>query len=204
MIGSLRGTLLDRDTAGSVLVEAAGVGYQVAVTGPTSAALGELGSGVFLYVHTRVREDAISLFGFASAEERRCFEALVAAHGVGPSMAMALLTMHTPVALRQIVALEDADALSRVPGIGKKTAARLLMELKAKFEVDLDEELVQITSTTSVGGHEGSARADVAAALEGLGYAGDEIRRILSTLSDEGGAEQMLRTALRELAAANR
>jgi holliday junction DNA helicase RuvA len=204
VIGSLRGTLLDRDVNGNVLIEASGVGYQVMVTGPTSAALGGLGASVFVFVHTRVREDAISLFGFASAEERRCFEALIAAHGVGPSMALALLTMHSPLELRQIVALEDADALARVPGIGKKTAARLLVELKAKFDVDLDDELVHIASTTAAPSGEASVRADVTSALAGLGYAGEEIRRVLSALPSEGSAEQLLRLALRELAAANR
>lgn len=202
MIGSLRGTLVERDPKGVVIVEAGGVGYEVNVTGPTSASLGELGSAVMLRIHTRVREDAITLFGFASGEERRCFEALVAAHGVGPSMAMALLTMHSPVALRQIVAMEDAEALASVPGIGKKTAARLLVELKAKFDVDLDSELFDVRAPAA-GGSAGSAKADVATALSGLGYSGDEIRSVVATLPEEGTVEVLLRSALRELASAS-
>lgn len=199
MIGSLRGTLLDRDPRGGVIVEANGVGYDIHVTVSTAATLGELGTQVFLRVHTRVREDAITLFGFTTAEEKRCFEALLGAHGVGPSMAMALLGMHSPSALRAIVAMEDAAALSQVPGIGKKTAARLLMELKAKFEMELDTELIEISSTAVV--TEGSSvRADVAAALNGLGYSGDEIRRVVASLPAEGRVEELLRLALRELA----
>jgi Holliday junction DNA helicase RuvA len=199
MIGSIRGTLLDRDPRGVVIVEANGVGYDVHVTVSTASTLGELGAVVFLRVHTRVREDAITLYGFTTAEEKRCFEALLGAHGVGPSMAMALLGMHSPSALRTIVAMEDATALSQVPGIGKKTAARLLMELKAKFEMDLDNELVDIASpSVEVAGS--SARADVAAALTGLGYSGDEIRRVVAGLPAEGRTEELLRLALRELA----
>jgi Holliday junction DNA helicase RuvA len=201
MIGSLRGTLIERDPRGGVLVEASGVGYEVTVTGPTSASLGEVGSSVFLRVHTRVREDAITLFGFGSAEERRCFDALIGAHGVGPSMAMALLTMHSPTELRQIVAMEDAAALARVPGIGKKTAARLLVEMQAKFDIDLDAELFDVSVTPSSGAP--SARADVASALAGLGYTGDEVRRVVGGLPDEGSTEVLLRQALRELAAAS-
>jgi Holliday junction DNA helicase RuvA len=201
VIGSLRGTLIDRDPQGMVLVEAAGVGYDLHVTGPTSAGLGDVGTSVFLRVYTRVREDAITLYGFASAEEKRCFEALIAAHGVGPSMAMALLTMHSPSELRTIVAMEDAAALAQVPGIGKKTAARLLMELKARFDVDLDTELVDIASTAGkTDGSAGTARADVAAALSGLGYSGDEIRRVIATLPSDVPTEELLRSALRELA----
>jgi Holliday junction DNA helicase RuvA len=201
MIGSIRGTLIDRDPRGGVIVEANGIGYDVHVTVSTAATLGDAGSPVFLRVHTRVREESITLYGFTTSEEKRCFEALLGAHGVGPAMAMALLGMHSPSALRTIVAMEDAAALSQVPGIGKKTAARLLMELKAKFEVDLDTELVDI-ATTSVVTEGSSVRADVAAALNGLGYSGDEIRRVVAGLPAEGRTEELLRLALRELAVA--
>lgn len=200
MIGSLRGTLVDRDPRGGVVVEASGVGYDVHVTVSTAATLGEIGERVFLRIHTRVREDAITLYGFTTAEEKRCFEALLSAHGVGPSMALALLGMHSPTALRTIVAMEDATALSQVPGIGKKTAARLLMELKVKFEVDLDFALVDITSAPAVAGSVSSVRVDVVAALNGLGYSGDEIRRVVASLPAEGKTEELLRLALRELA----
>lgn len=200
MIGSLRGTLLDRDAKGNVVIEVNGVGYEVQVTGPTVARMGEPGTEVFVRVHTRVREDAITLFGFATAEEKRCFDALIGAHGVGPAVALALLTAHSPQALRHIIALEDADALAQTPGIGKKTAARMIVELKSKFEVDFDDELVDIAGSSPQPVGASSARADVTAALTGLGYAGDEIRAVLQGLSDETGAEDMLRRALRDLA----
>jgi len=153
---------------------------------------------VFLRVHTRVREDAITLYGFASNDERRCFDALIGTHGVGPNLALALLTVHAPQSLRHIIAMEDAGSLAQVPGVGKKTAARLLVELKAKFETTFDDEIVNIASTTVVPG-ESSVRGDVTSALLGLGYAGDEIRAALSALPSEGTSEELLRLALREL-----
>ena len=135
MIGSLRGVLLDRFAKGELLVEVGGVGYRVVVPTGTLGAVGELGAPVFLHVHTAVREDAIVLYGFATAEERTCFEALVGAHGVGPALALAILSVHSPSALRRVVLNDDVDALTEVPGVGKKTAARLLLELKSRLEL---------------------------------------------------------------------
>lgn len=200
MIGSLRGLLVERDAKGTIIVETAGVGYLVNATTRTVATIGDIGSEVSLRVHTRVREDAITLFGFTTNEEKRCFEVLIGAHGVGPAMALALLSMHGPSALRQIVLMEDVAALAQVPGIGKKTAARLLVELKAKFDLDFDAELVDITSTTPGTSVSNTTVADVTAALTGLGFGGDEIRRVVATLPREGSAEELLRLALRELA----
>ena len=133
MIGSLRGVLLDRTATGEVLVEVGGVGYRATVAPTTLVALGELGSQVFLHVHTHVREDALILYGFATLDERRCFEALIGAHGVGPALALAILSVHSPGALRRALLSDDVDALTLVPGVGKKTAARLLVELKSRL-----------------------------------------------------------------------
>ncbi|MGH9074280.1 MAG: Holliday junction branch migration protein RuvA, partial [Acidimicrobiales bacterium] len=115
MIGSLRGVVLEVLPGPELLVEVGGVGYRVAV--PTTAiAAVELGGPVFLHVHTHVREDAIVLYGFPDRESRGCFEGLLAAHGVGPSLALAILSVHTPAALRRAVAAGDADALTMGPG----------------------------------------------------------------------------------------
>ena len=103
MIGSLRGTLLDRPAPGEVIVEVGGVGYRASLPTSTLAGLGAPGSEVFLHVHTHVREDAIVLYGFAHADERRCFEALLGAHGVGPSLALAILSALSPAALSTAV-----------------------------------------------------------------------------------------------------
>ena len=211
MIGSLRGVLLDRSPRGDVLVEVGGVGYRVVVPTGTMSAMGELGSPVFLHIHTHVREDAIILYGFGSREERACFEALIGAHGVGPGLALAILSVHSPAGLRRALFTDDLDALTIVPGVGKKTAARLLVELKSRLDLpELDSGLVTVGEGQSgVGpggfgalGGPGGGRAEVRAALAGLGYGVDEVREAVRTLPEEGEVSELLRLALRTLAAA--
>jgi Holliday junction DNA helicase RuvA len=125
MIGSLRGRLLERATAGEVLVEVGGVGYRVLMAPVASLGIGEVGSEVFVHVHHHIREDAQLLYGFPTRDERVCFEALLGAHGVGPALALAILSVHEPDALRRVVCDDDLDALCLVPGVGKKTGQRL-------------------------------------------------------------------------------
>ncbi len=204
MIGSLRGSLLDRRPRPSggveVLVEVGGVGYRAVVPGGSAAGLGSLGGQVFLHVHTHVREDAIVLFGFPSREERNCFEALIGAHGVGPSVALALLSVHSPAALRRAVHADDLDALMLVPGIGRKTAARLVVELKSRLDADeADLHLVGSPNGGPTGGT-ASTKADVRTALAALGYGLEEIRQGMAGLPEEGSVEEHLKRALRELA----
>ena len=200
MIGSLRGRLLDRSLTGELLVEVGGVGYRVVVAAAGALALGEVGSEVFVWVHHHVRDDAQVLYGFATAEERQCFEALLGAHGVGPSLAMAILSVHSPAALRQAVASDDVAALCLVPGVGKKTAARLLIELKSRLEVP--EGVGAVTAAPGAGGPP-SALADVRDALAGLGYGADEVRAVLRDLPADGDAGTLLREALQRLAMAS-
>jgi Holliday junction DNA helicase RuvA len=197
MIGSLRGILLDRLPSGEVLVEVGGVGYRVTVPASTHGAIDSVGSPVFLHVHTHVREDAIVLYGFSTADERACFEALLGAHGVGPALAIAILSSLSPMSLRRAVASDDVDALTIVPGVGKKTAARLLLELKSRLalpEGDPDALLA------AVNGNGSTARAEVKAALAGLGYGADEVRDAVRDLPDDGEVEELLRAALRQMA----
>jgi holliday junction DNA helicase RuvA len=206
MIGSLRGVLLDRLTrssqAAELIVEVGGVGYRVLV--PTGAVpqLGSPGSAVFLHVHTHVREDAIVLYGFPSREERTCFESLIGTHGVGPAVAMALLSVHSPVALQRAVQNDDADALMLVPGIGRKTATRLLIELKSRLDLDDAELTVVPGGASGAGSATDSTRSDVRIALAGLGYGADEIRQAMAQLPPEGTLEEHIRLALRQLASA--
>ncbi|MSW30025.1 MAG: Holliday junction branch migration protein RuvA, partial [Actinobacteria bacterium] len=135
MIGSVRGTLLERLPSGEVLVEVSGIGYRVIVAPSTAASLGETGTKVFLHTHHHRREDAETLYGFISSEQRMVFEALLSAHGVGPAMALGIMSVHSPSALVRVLANDDIDALCLVPGVGKKTAARLLIELKSKLDI---------------------------------------------------------------------
>ena len=191
MIGSLRGTILDRGIGGEVLVEVGGVGYRVAVPSGAFAAL-EPGGPAFLFTHLVVREDALSLYGFPDREQRDTFEALMSATGVGPKLALAILSAHSPAALRRAVIEGDLDALTLVPGVGKRTAQRLMIELAAKLGTTAPE------LDTPGGGP--SARAEVRAALEGLGYGTEEVREVLGALSGDGPVEVMLKEALKLLA----
>ena len=117
MIGSLRGTLLDR-TGTDVTVEVGGMGYRMSTTPATSGALGVEGSEVFVWVHHHIREDAQTLYGFAGREERDVFETLIGTHGVGPALGLAILSTHSPRALRLALATDDVSALCLVPGVG--------------------------------------------------------------------------------------
>ncbi len=199
MIGSLRGRLLDRGPDGELLIEVGGVGHRVQVTPSTSVTIGELDGEVFVHTHHAVREDSETLYGFATIAERRVFESLISAHGVGPALGLAVLSVHGPDALRRAVAEDDVAALCLVPGVGKKTAARLVMELKSKL--DLPEGEIAVPSgdggQTSAGS---DSRSYVRTALEGLGYGADEIHAVLVDLPAEGDVGGLLKDALRRLA----
>jgi Holliday junction DNA helicase RuvA len=204
MIGSLRGVLLDRvgrkDGSGEVIVEVGGVGYRVVVPAGALHHFGELGAGVFVHVHTHVREDALVLYGFPTRDERVTFEALIGAHGVGPALALALLSAHSPNALRRAVAADDVDALTIVSGVGPKTATRLIIELKSRLELDLDDP--GLTLAGAAPGAPGVVRGEVRAALVALGYGADEVRLALGRLPEAGAVEDLIRQALQELSSA--
>jgi holliday junction DNA helicase RuvA len=174
-----------------------GVGYRVSVPSSAMASLRDIGSVTELFVHTHVREDAIVLFGFPTANERRCFEALIGAHGVGPSLALSILSSLRPDALVRAVLEDDLDTLCSVPGIGRKTAARLVLDLKTKLALPEDE-MIAVSGSSGSG-----ARSEVRGALQELGYGPEEIRRALGVVSEVGTTEEMLRQALRELASAS-
>jgi Holliday junction DNA helicase RuvA len=205
VIGSLRGRLLHR-SADELLVEVGGIGYRCTVTPATAVAAGAVGGEVFVHVHHHVREDADTLFAFSSLEERRCFEALIGAHGVGPALALAILSVHAPAELHRVLADDDVAALCLVPGVGKKTALRLLVELKSRLDVaDVDLTAVGGLATNGNGsGPAAPARIEVREALAGLGYGPDEVRDALAVLPDDApdDAGALLRLALRSLAGA--
>ncbi len=191
MIGSLRGSVLERNLDGSVLLEVGGVGYLVAVSSRVLAEL-EPGTPVFLYVHHHIREEAQTLYGFTSRDDRSTFQALIATHGIGPALAVAILATHPPAALFDVVSNNDAAALTLVPGIGKKTAERLIIELRDRLSVP--------TLDSGTGGSV-SAVADVRDALAGLGYGTDEIREVLRELPTGADSSTLLRDALKMLGA---
>ena len=168
-------------------------------------------------MHTHVREDAIVLYGFVHDDERRCFEVLLGSHGVGPALALAIMASLSPAALSTAVLEEDLDTLCTVPGVGRKTAARLLIELKSRLDLpDLSLSGAGVGGGALGGAGAGAdggrragpprvasyrtSRAEARAALSELGYAPDEIHGALDGLRDDVGVEEMLRLALRELA----
>jgi len=193
MIGSVRGTVLERTPAGEALVEVGGVGYRVLVPVSAIPTL-HAGAPAFLFTHLHVREDAMVLYGFLTRDERDTFEVLIGTTGVGPKLALAMLSVHSPSSLRRALVDDDLAALTLVPGVGKRTAQRLLVELKARLEVpDLD---------LSDGVVVPSPRSEVRDALGGLGYSADEVRDVLAQLDEDGTVEDLLRDALKLLAVA--
>lgn len=201
LVASLKGTLLARwittepQPSVELLIEVHGVGYRVRTTSDVSADLGPIDSEVFIYVYHLVRAESEDLYGFLSYDARRTFELLLNAHRVGPALALAILDVHSPEVLRQVVAVDDVEALCKVPGVGPKTAVRLLVELKSKLE------LPEAAAPPSVSAWESekqdSVQADVRSALAGLGYNSEEVNNVISELPETGDIEEIMREALR-------
>ena len=193
MIGSLRGRVLERIDESAVLLEVAGVGYVVHVTPRTLAEL-EPTVEAFLHVHHHLRDDAETLFGFLGREERRTFDVLIETNGIGPTLAMAVLGTYSPRALVDIVLRGDLAGLTAVSGVGKKTAERLLLELKDRLNLPTIDE-------PRPAGERGGGMSDVRDALAGLGYDENEIRNVLREITVGDDAAAMLREALSLLGA---
>lgn len=195
MIASLRGRLVEVLPDGAV-IDVGGVGYRVFLTPKALAALPR-GGEVLVHTVTYVREDTLALYGFLSADERRVFEQLLSASGVGPKLALAMLSVHSPDALRRAVSAGDADALTLVPGVGRKGAARLVLELRGKLGGG------DGAFEPPAGGETGrAAYAEVREALAALGCQPAEIKAALESLPADAGelsTEELLRLALRNL-----
>ena len=208
MIGSLRGALVERTPDGELLVEVGGVGYRVQAGPATAALLGDIGAEVRVWTHHHVREDAQVLYGFASRDERVTFEALISAHGVGPALALAILSVHGPLALRRVLADDDVSALCLVPGVGKKTAARLLVELKSRLELPAGDVAAAVAAAgpagAAAGSSTGSIRADVRDALFALGYTPDEVAEATRDLPEGDDVSTLVSEALRRMVGARR
>lgn len=207
MIGSLQGVLEEvveiGDSLATVVVDVGGVGYLVSVTTRTALDLGAPGTAVKLAVSTHVRESAVTLYGFTERAERRCFEILVGTHGVGPALALAILGVHRPAELAGVVAAGDEAALTQVPGVGRKTAARLLVELESRANELAGGAFVPAGGSANGHGAAAGVRAavsEVGEALAALGYSPDEVRAVVQGLPADGSSESLLREALRRLA----
>ena len=187
VIGRLRGTLATaRD--GFLVLDVAGVGYEVAVTPRTVGELPSVGEEVVLHTHLHLREDGMALYGFTTESERQLFRMLITASGVGPKLALTVLGSSTADELRRIIVTEDVDALTLVPGIGKRTAQKLILDLRPKL-AEGDVDLVGSSSSPS----------RVREALESLGFGSAEIAEVLPSVDDSAPVEEQVRTALRML-----
>jgi holliday junction DNA helicase RuvA len=204
VIGSLRGVLEEFEPSDGPVVElvvdVSGVGYRVLVNSRHAAGLATIGGEVHLAIHTHVREGAITLYGFSNPLERRVFETLLGAHGIGPALALAILGVYPPATLAELVGTGDIAALSAVPGVGTKTAQRLV--------VDLGEQLSDLTRATleATRGLDPATRSTVRDALGSLGYGIEEIRAAIAEIeaanddATTGDPATMLRAALQLLA----
>ncbi len=190
MIATLEGTLEHRGND-SIIVNVGGIGFRVYVSGFTLGQLGAVEGKVILHTHLQLREDDVSLYGFASREELALFRNLVSVSGIGPKVALGLLSALNPQQLVMAIASGNTDLICQAPGIGKKTADRLVIELRDKLEKEWKE--VALPSAP-----EG---ADVIAALTGLGYSLTEAARAVSRLSgsEELSVEEKIRMALQQM-----
>lgn len=198
MIGRLRGTLLDKQPPWLV-VDVAGVGYELEASMTTLVALPGNGESVSLYTHLSVRDDAHLLYGFAREQERALFRALIKVNGIGPKLALAILSGMDEDAFIRCVMDDDVKSLTRLPGVGKKTAERLIIEMRDRFPhweasqgaVGLDRPVAPGDQTAS-----GNALADAEAALVSLGYKPAEATRMLSGLDETLATEALIKAAL--------
>ena len=197
MIGYLRGKVLrlENDTC---LLDVNGVGYRLVVPGNLLSALRQ-GQECAFYTHLQVREDALVLFGFAETAEYELFLQLLGVSGIGPKAAVAILSALRPTALRQAIVLRDWKTITQVPGIGKKTAERMLLELSDKMSLG-EQEGVTGAALTVLGNDTPSALTEAGQALESLGYDWREIKPVLDLLpADEKQVSVLVRLALKEL-----
>ncbi|WP_290785588.1 Holliday junction branch migration protein RuvA [Halomonas sp.] len=197
MIGRLRGTLLEKQPPWLV-VDVAGVGYELEASMTTLVALPAPGEAVSLHTHLIVRDDAHLLYGFAREQERALFRALIKVNGVGPRLALAILSGMDEAAFQRCVLDDDVKSLMRLPGVGKKTAERLIIEMRDRFphwEPNGDALAGLVGGATPMESRH-DPLADAEAALVSLGYKPAEAARMLSGLEGEGSTEAMIKAAL--------
>lgn len=213
MIYTLNGRITETDiTSSSVVVECGGVGYRLTVTANTLASLpspvhtpsGDLadGANVRVYTHMSVREDAVELFGFSTKEELDTFRLLISVSGVGPKAAMAILSLFTPRKLAFVVASEDTKAISRAPGVGAKTAARVVLELKDKlsrtFPDVAQDDASGATAPSPAAKTRGNIK-DASDALAVLGYSRSEIAAAMKDVDTSLSVEEIIKESLASL-----
>jgi holliday junction DNA helicase RuvA len=196
MIGQLRGALVDK-RPNQIIVDVAGVGYQVQIPLSTFAGLAPLHAEVTLLIHTHLREDQISLYGFLTAREKQCFELLISASGVGPNLALKILSGMSLDELVPAVRKGDIVQLKRIPGVGQKTAERIVLELRDKLAV------IDVGEAAKAPAAHSQVESDAASALVNLGYESRSVEKTIEHLRGQNLAfEALLRAALQKLGSA--
>ena len=195
----LKGELAHRE--GNIcVIDCGGVGYKLTVSMITAEALiSKLGKQVQLYTHLAVREDGIELFGFGSCEERECFNKLICVSGIGPKVALSILSTHTPDKLAFAIASEDVALIAKTPGIGKKTASRIILELKDKLTVDAKEMYSDIGVSAQILGSKNANLSEAMEALMVLGYDKATITAALKGVDASMDAADIIKAALKKL-----
>ncbi|MGM9917164.1 Holliday junction branch migration protein RuvA [Anaerotignum sp.] len=199
MIAYIKGTL-ERRAESYIIIETGGIGYQVFVSPATLAKLPQTGEMVKMFTYFSVKEDGVSLYGFASAEEQEMFHKLLTVSGVGPKGALGFLSQLTPQEIILAIISEDVKTLSKAPGVGRKTAQRVILELKDKFKTEealsMGEEVQGIVET-SVGG---DAKFEAIDAMTALGYSRSEAAKAVNAVAAEGmSTEDILKAALKKM-----
>ena len=198
MIYSLNGILLEKDL-GIAVVDCGGVGYAVNITGNCLSRLPDIGDRVVLFTHLNVREDAMELFGFYDTDERDCFKLLIGVSGVGPKMALSILSELTPERLAVSIVSGDQAAITRANGVGLKLAQRVILELKDKIQKEMPA-LLQGKAVQPVRAGVGEKNAEVISALMALGYTQHEAKRAVSAMDmTDMTVEQAIKAALVQL-----
>jgi Holliday junction DNA helicase RuvA len=196
MIASLRGTLLEKN-ADTVVIEAAGVGYAVTASAAAQRALPAPGAEARLFIHTHaVQDGALQLYGFADHEERRVFETLLSVQGVGPKVAIAILSGLPIVDLVRAIRTADLTTLTRIRGVGRKTAERLAVELRDKMGVTAGAGIEPSRSFPLSAAVPPGRRGEVYGALQALGYRANEFEAILSALDESKPTPDLIKEAL--------
>jgi holliday junction DNA helicase RuvA len=188
MIAHLRGKLLAKHP-NQAIVETGGVGYDLTISVPTFSDLPGIGGEVALHVHTHVREDMIALYGFLLPAEKKLFEKLITVSGIGPKLAITILSGMAATEMVNAIRGNDIGRLTRIPGIGKKTAERMVLELRDKLPVEKPGEVAAAPTLTAV-------EEDVLSALMNLGYQRAAAEKALTSVSKNGQFDAMFREAL--------
>jgi holliday junction DNA helicase RuvA len=191
MIAHLRGKLLAKHP-NQAIVEAGGVGYDLVISVPTFSELPAIGGEVALHVHTHVREDALALYGFLRSSEKTLFEKLITVSGIGPKLAITILSGMASEEMVNAIRVNDIARLTRIPGIGKKTAERMVLELRDKLAIEKHGEIAAAPTLSAV-------EEDVLSALVNLGYQRAAAEKALASVSKNGQFDPMFRAALAAL-----